>query len=534
MNNMINNSTIITSSLITKNITYRAVNMTTIYPTAVVYPDNSAVINATPSLDYSTFAQTWNINAVGTQAWNGIAISACGQNQCAIVNGGNIWYSLNYGATWSTSSAPSRAWQSISISSSGKYVSAVANGDYIYYSADSGRTWTSAASIQAWYGIAVSASGQLQSACIAGGGILYSMDYGHTWIASSAPVQPWTCIAMASSAEYQVACVNNGAIWYSIDYGLNWTQSGSPTTFIWTSIAVSASAKFQTAVAAYNGVWTSGDFGATWTQVVTTITPLNIVSVAVSSSAQFQVLAINSATFGSLWYSVDFGATWTSSTILLYAQTVAISSTGQYMTAAANRNTISNSGDLYTATIVLPPIITSKIGVGITDPIYSLQLATDSAGKPGSNTWTIVSDERVKTDIKLADTTRCYNIIKELPLKRYTWLDEVYSVDQVRDRSKLGWIAQDVEKVIPKAVSKNRFAYNKRCEEQEFEYETMIDGEMVTQTLTHPVVMEDVIEDCRDLDTDQIYAVMYGALQKVIADNERLSQQLSTIFARLG
>jgi len=339
---------------------------------------------------------------------------------------------------------------------------------------------------------------------------------------------------MASSAEYQVACVNNGAIWYSTDYGLNWTQSGSPTNFIWTSIAVSASAKFQTAVAAYNGVWTSSDFGVTWTQVVTTITPLNIVSVAASSSAQFQVLAINSGTFGSLWYSADFGQTWTSSTILLYAQSVAISSTGQYMTAAANKNAISNSGDLYTATISLPPIITSKVGINVANPTYSLQLATDSAGKPGSNTWTIVSDERIKTDIQLADTARCCEIVKGLPLKRYTWRDDVYTVDQVTDRSKLGWIAQDVEKVIPKAVSKNRFVYNKRCEEQEFEYETMVDGELVTQTLTHPVIMEDVIEDCRDLDTDQIYAVMYGALQKVIVDNERLTQQMSTILARLG
>jgi hypothetical protein len=62
----------------------------------------------------------------------------------------------------------------------------------------------------------------------------------------------------------------------------------------------------------------------------------------------------------------------------------------------------------------------------------------------------------------------------------------------------------------------------------------MVNGQMVTQTITHPVIMEDVIEDCRDLDTDQIYAVMYGALQKVISDNERLTQQVSTILARLG
>ena len=35
------------------------------------------------------------------------------------------------------------------------------------------------------------------------------------------------------------------------------------------------------------------------------------------------------------------------------------------------------------------------------------------------------SDERVKTNIMLADISLCYNTIKNIPLKRYTWRDDI-------------------------------------------------------------------------------------------------------------
>lgn len=38
-----------------------------------------------------------------------------------------------------------------------------------------------------------------------------------------------------------------------------------------------------------------------------------------------------------------------------------------------------------------------NVGIGILSPSYQLQLSTDSAAKPSTNTWTIASDERVKT-----------------------------------------------------------------------------------------------------------------------------------------
>ena len=124
-----------------------------------------------------------------------------------------------------------------------------------------------------------------------------------------------------------------------------------------------------------------------------------------------------------------------------------------------------------------------KVGIGLTTPTYLLHLNADSAGKPSTNTWTVSSDARLKTDIILADIDICYTNIKNLPLKRYTWRDDVYTTEQVADRSKLGWIAQDVEMIFPKAVTtSDAHGYN----------------------------------DCRSLNADQIYACSYGAIQKLI------------------
>lgn len=168
------------------------------------------------------------------------------------------------------------------------------------------------------------------------------------------------------------------------------------------------------------------------------------------------------------------------------------------------------------------------VGIGVTaNPGYQLYLGVDSAAKPSTNTWTISSDERLKENIILADVDRCVEIIRAVPLKHYRWKDEVYSLEQVKDRSKLGWIAQDVEKVFPKAVGTRPFHYNQVYED------VVKDGSKEKQ-----LISEDVIEDCRDLNADQMYAVMYGAIQKLISENDTykaanvaINQQLSSLLA---
>jgi fibronectin-binding autotransporter adhesin len=133
-----------------------------------------------------------------------------------------------------------------------------------------------------------------------------------------------------------------------------------------------------------------------------------------------------------------------------------------------------------------------KLGIGLsssTNPSYLLHLGTDSAGKPGSTTWTVASDERVKTDVVIANIDRCYEIVKNLDLKHYRYKDELFDSNTISDRSKLGWIAQDVEAIFPKAITTSS-NYG--------------------------------LSDCKGLNADQIYAAMYGCIKKMQAVQEDL------------
>ena len=69
-----------------------------------------------------------------------------------------------------------------------------------------------------------------------------------------------------------------------------------------------------------------------------------------------------------------------------------------------------------------------------------------------------------------------------------------FSKTNIPNRHKLGWIAQDVLQIMPKSVT-------------------------VTNSYG--------IEDCLGLDCDQIYATLYGAVEKIIVDKELLEEKVT-------
>lgn len=99
---------------------------------------------------------------------------------------------------------------------------------------------------------------------------------------------------------------------------------------------------------------------------------------------------------------------------------------------------------------------TGNVGVGITAPTYQLQLSTDSAAKPGTSSWTVDSDERLK-DIN-GDFTRGLDSLFGLYPSYFN-----YKIGNARNiptsREYVGLIAQDVQKVIPEAVREGSDGY---------------------------------------------------------------------------
>ena len=116
----------------------------------------------------------------------------------------------------------------------------------------------------------------------------------------------------------------------------------------------------------------------------------------------------------------------------------------------------------------------------VTSPFYQLELSTDYARKLTTSTWSTGSDERIKTDIESANVARCVEIVQNLDLKYFQW-----NIQSVTDTHSLGWIAQDLEKFFPKSVE---------------------------------TAEAHGIPDFKNVNTDQLIKVMWGALKKLRAD----------------
>lgn len=223
-----------------------------------------------------------------------------------------------------------------------------------------------------------------------------------------------------------------------------------------------------------------------------------------------------------------------------------------------------------------------NLGIGMT-PTVQFELSGSVGQKATGTTWSNPSDERLKTIIGPADLQRCYDDVKALPLLRYKLKDDCFEGKQAADRTLTGFTANDVQKVIPKAVNVVPFAKvaipdgEEEYQEQEFVMEqvevkgieliagkpTLViklkeqkrllvdeiqvedelgnkvvykdkDGEttplmhsiprMVTKT--RPKERKEVIENCLNLDMSQVYMQMFGAVQLLIQKVEALEAKL--------
>jgi alpha-tubulin suppressor-like RCC1 family protein len=145
-----------------------------------------------------------------------------------------------------------------------------------------------------------------------------------------------------------------------------------------------------------------------------------------------------------------------------------------------------------------PETTEPSVGIGIPVPAYKLQLSQNSAAKPTSSEWTILSDRRIKEDIVDADLDTCLENVKNLKLHYFKLRDDIVKLDPMfNDSHKLGWIAQEVEEVLPKCVTTVPEQYG--------------------------------LLGVKNLDVDQIYVNMFGAIQKLVKENEELQVRIESL-----
>jgi hypothetical protein len=90
-------------------------------------------------------------------------------------------------------------------------------------------------------------------------------------------------------------------------------------------------------------------------------------------------------------------------------------------------------------------------------------LSTDSAAKPSTNTWTVASDIRVKKDVENFDKYGLSDLLKLRPVKfKYNGLAGFIDDDKIN----VGFIAQEVEQIMPEMVSSIKTKLNIDDEEE--------------------------------------------------------------------
>lgn len=129
-----------------------------------------------------------------------------------------------------------------------------------------------------------------------------------------------------------------------------------------------------------------------------------------------------------------------------------------------------------------------NVGIGTTSPQSLLHVN----GQIYCNTIVTTSDERLKKDITIADSEKCYTTIKKLPLKSFRWNNNVLNLPVLNNEFRIGWVAQDVEDVIPNSVE-TISAYG--------------------------------LADCKTINMDQIVALMYGTIQELQKKIEELEKK---------
>jgi hypothetical protein len=101
-----------------------------------------------------------------------------------------------------------------------------------------------------------------------------------------------------------------------------------------------------------------------------------------------------------------------------------------------------------------------NVGIGAV-PSYQLQLSTDSAAKPSTNTWTIASDERVKENVN--SYTKGLDVIMGINPVTYDYNGKA-GFSKIKDN--VGVIAQEIKDLMPESISTYKAKLNEEDEEE--------------------------------------------------------------------
>ena len=116
----------------------------------------------------------------------------------------------------------------------------------------------------------------------------------------------------------------------------------------------------------------------------------------------------------------------------------------------------------------------------------------------GSPLWSTTSDKRIKENIEKASYDTCYDNINKLDLYRFNYIKDFNNIN--KDLRQLGYIAQEVQGIFPKAVSTEQFNNNNLS-----------------------------VPDLLTIDITQINYSLYGTVKKLMEMYNDIENQISIV-----
>ena len=146
-----------------------------------------------------------------------------------------------------------------------------------------------------------------------------------------------------------------------------------------------------------------------------------------------------------------------------------------------------------------------KSSVSSVDSDYIRMLGTNGAIYNFTNSlyWTQTSDRRIKENIARASYDMCYDNIDKLELNRFNYIKEFNTGN--KDTNQLGFIAQEIKEIFPKAVFTNNYS-----------------GADLN------------IQDMLSIDIGQINYTLYGAVKKLMEINKDKEARLKRLEGLLN
>ncbi|MBK8845005.1 MAG: tail fiber domain-containing protein [Bacteroidetes bacterium] len=156
-----------------------------------------------------------------------------------------------------------------------------------------------------------------------------------------------------------------------------------------------------------------------------------------------------------------------------------------------------------------------NVGIGTTAPAFKLQVSTNSAAKPTSNTWTIASDARLKTNVH--DYKEGLDALKKIHPVWFTYTGEA----GMPKETGVGVLAQELKEVAPYMVGTWNYLDDNN---KSTEYLSVDNGAMTYM----------LINSVKELDSKvQSSLVQSSKLEQLEKENQALKNKIEEMSACL-